>query len=133
MNCLYANMFPDSNIAKTFACAHTKTTCILNEANMPSLHDYIVSYMKTNPFALVNDGSSDTRISKMNPRGALIFDINNCDKVCLKFFDMCPITGEDCCNSEALFIAIDSALAHDGISWDNCVSMGVDNTKSNVG
>ena len=90
----------------------------LHEATMPSLHDYIVSYMKTNPFTLVNDGSSDTGISKMNPCRALIFDISNSDKVCLKFFDMCPTTGEDCCKSEALFNAIDSALQHDGISWD---------------
>ena len=40
LNCLYAKMFPDSNIAKKFASARTKTTCILNEAIMPSLHDY---------------------------------------------------------------------------------------------
>lgn len=77
LNCLYAKMFPDSNIAKKFASA----TCILNKAIMPSLQDYIVAYMKTNPFPLVNDGSSDTGISKMNSACALIFDINNSDKV----------------------------------------------------
>lgn len=133
MNSLYAKMFPDSNIAKKFASAHTKTTCILNEAIMPSLHEYIVTYMKTNMFAFVNDGSSDTGINKMNPACALIFDVNNSNKVCFKFFDMCPTTGEDCCKAETLFNAIDSALEHEGISWGNCVSMGVDNTNSNVG
>lgn len=45
---------------------------------------------------------------------------------------MCPTTGEECCKSETLFNAIDSALECDGI-WHNCVSMGVDNTNSNVG
>ena len=94
---------------------------------------YVVTYMKTNPFGLVNDGSSDTGINKMNPACAFIFDVNNSNKLCLKFFDMCPTTGEDCCKSETLFNAIDSALERDGISWKNCVSMGVDNTNSNVG
>ena len=133
MNFLYAKMFPDSNIAKKFASARTKTTSILNEAIMPSLHDYVVTYMKTNPFGLVNDGSSDSGINKIKPTCALIFDVNNFNKVCLKFFDVCPTTGEDCCKSESLFNAIDSALERDGISWKNCVSMGVDNTNSNVG
>ena len=100
MNCLYAKMFPDSNIAKKFTSAHTKTTCILNEAIMPSLHDYVVTYMKTNPFGLVTDGSSHTAINKMNFVCALIFDVNNSNKVCLKFFDMCPTRGEDCWKSE---------------------------------
>ena len=89
--------------------------------------------MKTIPFALVNDGSSDTGISKMNLAYVLIFYINNSDTVSFKFFDMCPTTGEDGCKSETFFNAIDSALGHDGISWDKCVNMEVDNTNSNTG
>ena len=99
---------------------------------MPSLHDYIVTYMKTNPFALVNDGLSDTGLNKMNPACALIFDVSNFNEVGFKFFDMCPTTRENCCQAETLFKAIDSALELDGILWANCVNMGVDNTNSNV-
>ena len=43
---MYPAMFPDSQIAKRFACARTKTTQILNGAMMPELKSYIVSQMK---------------------------------------------------------------------------------------
>jgi hypothetical protein len=75
MTHLYPKMFPDSKIAKQFACSRTKTSCILNNAMMPNLHDYIVSYMKEQPYSLVNDGSSDSGVDKMNPVCALIFDM----------------------------------------------------------
>ena len=59
-------MFPDSAIAKKFGCARTKTTQILNGAMMPALQKYLVNYMKTQPFSLTNDGTSDTGVNKMN-------------------------------------------------------------------
>ena len=52
-------MFPDSNIAKGFACDRTKITCILNQAMMPKLKSYLLTYMQIEPFSLVNDGTSD--------------------------------------------------------------------------
>ena len=45
---LYPKMFPDSKIAKQFACSCIKTSCILNDVMMPNLHDYI----KSNQFIL---------------------------------------------------------------------------------
>ena len=56
---LYRTMFPDSNIAKNFRCKRTKTTCILNKALYPRIKTNLVEYMSENPYALVNDGSSD--------------------------------------------------------------------------
>jgi len=50
MTRLYPKMFPDSQIAKSFACSRTKTSCVLNDAMMPSLKDYLTSYMKENFF-----------------------------------------------------------------------------------
>ena len=64
---LYRAMFPDSNIAKNFICKRTKTTCILNKALYPRIKTNLVEYMSENPYALVNDGSSDCSLSKMTP------------------------------------------------------------------
>ena len=56
LNKFYARAFPDSKIAKSFKCGRTKSTCILNNALAPDLKDYIVDYMLTKPYSLVNDG-----------------------------------------------------------------------------
>ena len=46
MTQLYPKMFPDSKIAKQFTCSCTETSCILNNAMMPNLCNYLVDYMK---------------------------------------------------------------------------------------
>ena len=57
-------MFPGSDIAKKFGCARTKITQILHGAIMRALQKHLVDYMKTQPFSLTNDGTSDTGIKK---------------------------------------------------------------------
>ena len=133
MTRLYPKMFPDSQSAKSFACGRTKTSCVLNDAMMPSLKDYLTSYMKDNLFSLVNDGSSDTGIQKMNAVCAHIFDVNRSNKMEIKLYDMCITSGEDCSKAETLFNAIDSAFVTDELSWKQCVSVGLDNTNVNMG
>lgn len=130
---LYAKMFPDSKIARNFKCSRTKTTAILNEAMQPSLKTSLVDYMKKKPFSLVNDGSSDTGIKKMNALCAYIFDVNNCKRVEFKFYNMCTTTGEDCSKAYTLFAKIHETLNDDVIHWSNVVSFGLDNTNSNMG
>ena len=36
-------------------------------------------------------------------------------------------------NSVGIFIAINTAMMKNNITWDNCVSLAVDNTSVNVG
>ena len=43
---LYAQMLPDSKIAKKFKCSRTKTTSILNYAMMPALNSSLLDIMK---------------------------------------------------------------------------------------
>ena len=62
-----------------------------------------------------------------------IFDINRSNTVQCKFYDMCVTTGEDSGKSASLFGAIDSPLKRDGLDWDNFVSIGLDNTSTNMG
>ena len=127
---LYAKMFPDSKIAQNFKCSRTKTTCILNEAMMPALK----LSLKEQPYALVNDGTSDTELKKMNSVCAQIFDVKNISKrVEFKFYDMCATSGEHCSKASTLFDAIDNTLTKDGLDWDNVVSIGLDNTNANIG
>ena len=46
-------------IAKSLACSSTKTNAILNEAMIPEVQDYVKNIMKTDMYALMNDGSND--------------------------------------------------------------------------
>ena len=130
---LYRAMFPDSNIAKNFRCKRTKTTCILNKALYPRIKTNLFEYMSENPYALVNDGSSDCGLSKMNPVCVYIFDVQRSKQVEFKFYSMCSTTGEDCSKTETLFTAINDAFKKDDLNWDNVVSVGLDNTNTNMG
>ena len=73
-------MFSDP-VASKFGCARTKTTQILNKAMMPQIRDYTTGLMKDGPYSLVNDGTSDTSLKKMNATCVLLFDINNSKEV----------------------------------------------------
>ena len=130
---LYAKMFPDSKIAKNFKCSRTKTTCILNQAMGPALKHTLVQCLVSQPFFLVNDGSSDTGVKKMNALCAYIFDVNNSKRVEFKFYSMCSKSGENCSKASTLFDKIDDTLRGDGVEWTNVVSFGLDNTNSNMG
>ena len=130
---LYAKMFPDSKIARNFKCSRTKTTCILNEAMRPALKTELVNHMIEHPFGLINDGSSDSGVKKMNAMCVHIFDVNRSKRVECKFYDMCVTTGEDCSKAYSLFDAINNSFISDDIGWDNAVSIGLDNTNSNMG
>ena len=130
---LYGKLFPNSKIARNFKYKSTKITCILNNALHPHLQSYLVDYMSEYLHALVNDGSSDGGPSKVKPLFAFIFDVRRSNQVEFKFFSMSSTTGEDFSKSETLFESINSALFNDKIDWDNVVSMGLNNTNTNMG
>ena len=69
----------------------------------PSLKYTLVEYMKEQPFALVNEGTSDGGIKKMNALSANVFDVNNLKHVELKFYNMCATSGEHCSKPVTLF------------------------------
>ena len=54
-------------MAKGYACAKTKTSCILNGAVASAFQAELVSAMQNRPFSLSADGSNDTNLLKMNP------------------------------------------------------------------
>ena len=64
---LLSDIFPDSKIAKKYASAATKTTCMINGSFAPYFQRELVSVMKSDPYSLLTDGSNDVGLHKMNP------------------------------------------------------------------
>ena len=89
--------------------------------------------MKNDFFSLVNDGSNDNSIKKMNATCAITYNPNKSETINFRFFDMRTTTGEHCSKSGVLFDAINSALDKHEILWNNCVIIGLDNWKTNMG
>ena len=63
----------------------------------------------------------------MNPLTVCIFTPHG---VSTQLLDMCMTRGSTVAD---IFGKMDETLQHHGISWDNCVSVGVDNTSVNLG
>ena len=89
---LFKDIFPDSEIAKNYASARTKTTCVINSALAPHFQAALVADMKSSPFAIAIDGSNDSGIEKMNPMTVRLFDIA-ASRITTQLLDMCLTTG----------------------------------------
>ena len=98
---LFPDIFPDSKVAKRFASARTKTTCILNMALCPHFEAALVSQMQEEPFSLAIDGSNDNDLQKMNPITIRVLDASH-RHVLTKFLDMC-LTSDCICYSREYF------------------------------
>jgi len=85
---LFKDIFPDSQIAKAYSCAPTKSACIINGALAKELQKSLIEVMKSNPFSLATDGSNDSGLNKMNPLTVRIFDVNR-DCVTTRFLNIC--------------------------------------------
>lgn len=129
---LFRDIFPDSNIAKGFSSARTKTMCILNKALQPHFESVLVAHMKEEPFSLAIDGSNDNGIHKMNPVTVRMYD-SNTGHIGTRLLDMCLTTGTGSATAANIFTAMNDALESRGIPWTNCVSLSVDNTSVNMG
>ncbi|KAK6466758.1 hypothetical protein HHUSO_G35875 [Huso huso] len=121
---LMKECFKDSDVAQRYGAARTKTTCIINRAIAPYLHDELVKKMRNRPYTLSTDGSNDTGREKMNPLTVKLFDV---DRVEHMFLDMCITTGTNAATAETIFEKMDSVLRKDNIPWQNCVGLSVDN------
>ena len=126
---LFKSIFPDSKIAKGYSCGKMKASCILNRAIVPNLQNNLVEQMRNSCFSIATDGSNDQGLTKMNPVTVRLFDINQ-HKVVTKFYDMCVSSSS---TAVGIFNAINNSMEKNMVSWDKCVSLGVDNTSMNVG
>ena len=109
---MFKDIFPDSDIATSYASRRTKTTCIINGAIAPSYQRALVDHMKVNPFSVSVDGSSDNGLEKMNPLTVCV--ITKSGIVHTEFLDMCM-------SSDSTAEGIFSKMQHE-LSWINCCS-----------
>ena len=112
---MFKNIFPDSQIAKMYLCARTKTACILNGALAKELQASLIQTMKHSPYSLATDGLNDTGLQKMNPLTVRIFDTNR-GCVTTRFLDMCLTSAS---TAEAIFSKIDETMQKFEIDWKN--------------
>ena len=89
---LLRDIFSDSEIAKGYVSASTKTTCIVNGSIAPFFKQSLVSAMKMRGFAIAVDGSNDTGLEKMNPMTVRLYDVNE-GSIVTRFLDMCTTKG----------------------------------------
>ena len=129
---LVRDIFPDSEIAKSYRSARTKTTCIPNGALMPHYKEQLVGRMQKEPFALATDGSSDNGIQKMNPLTVRFFDINK-HRVTTELLHMCLTTGKNAGTEETIFSKVDEVLSSHKVPWKNCFGVAMDNASVNMG
>ena len=52
---LFKSIFPDSNIAKSYACGRTKTSAIINKAMGLHCHEYLVEHCKSRSVLVLMD------------------------------------------------------------------------------
>lgn len=89
---LFKDIFPDSDTARGYSSARTKTSCIINGSLAPHFKAALVEAMKNNPFAIAVDGSNDTGLEKMNPMTVRHFDDTR-GEIVTQFLDMCLTSG----------------------------------------
>ena len=105
MGPLFGAMFPDSEIAKNYGCGRTKTSAIINKALGPHCHEYVVNHIRTHPFSLGIDGSSDTCVEKMNPMTVRSFDIMG-PKLFLHISTTCVLLVAEMPQKQAAFLRL---------------------------
>ena len=84
------------------------------------------------PFRMVLDVSNDTGLYKMFPITVGIFDVIF-GRVMTKFCDISYIKGRNASTAQAFFQIVDYILTKNGVKWNNCTSLGLDNTNANIG
>ena len=77
-------MFPDSKIVNKMYVQEQKLLGFEWSYYVQS-KKYLIEQLSKEPYALVNDGSSDTGIKKMNVVCALIFHVNRSKQAEFKF------------------------------------------------
>ena len=87
----FKDIFPDSEIAKNYACGSTKSTCIINGSLAPYFQSSAVATLKKQPFGIAIDGSNDNGVEKMNPLTVRMYDGQS--KITTQLLDMCLTKG----------------------------------------
>ena len=117
-------MFPDSEIARKFACGRTKTTAIVKEALSPYYHDKAIHNM-SNPFSVLMDESNDKQdkscIILVRVLDAVLGNVKT------RFLDM-PVVNIG--TAENLFSALKESLSKYNLDFSKAIVFMSDTTNA---
>ena len=119
---LFHRMFPDSEVAKRFACSHTKTAAIIKEALGPHYTKKAIHDM-AEFFSVMMDELND-KVDKSCIILARVFDASVGD-VRTRFIDM-PIVNIG--TAQHLFDALKASLSANGLKFEKCLGFMSDTT-----
>lgn len=126
---LFRKMFPDSDIAKQYACGRTKTWHVVQSLAENDAKD-LATRMKHHPYSLATDGSTDMESIKLYPVLVKSYDPAVGQVVC-ELLSMKQSTERS--TGENIFNLLDKELTSWSIPWSNCVSFGTDNAAVMLG
>ena len=126
---LFRAMFPDSEIAKKYGCAATKTAAIINYAIAPSLCSPLIEHLQQNPFSLAIDGSSDTGTENMYPLVVRVYN-EKTGEICSRFWHMCLVSDS---SAAGIFTQVSKVFEEDNVPWQNIIGLSLDNASVNMG
>ena len=113
---LFKAMFPDSEMANSFGCGHTKTAAIIKEALSPHFHKKMLENLK-NPFSILIDESND-KVDK-----SCIILVRYLDpeigSISTKFLDM-PVVNVG--SAQNIFSALRESLQQHGLDFSKAVA-----------
>ena len=109
-------MFPDSEIAKSFACSHTKTATIIKEAFSPHFQKKMVENL-SNPFSIMLDESND-KIDMSCIILVRVLDPEMGD-VCTRFLDI-PVVNIG--TAQNLFCALKKSLEKYNVDFTKAIA-----------
>ena len=113
---LFKVMFPDSQIAKSFASGRTKTAAVITEALAPHFHAKTVSNL-SNPFSILLDESND-RVDKSCIILVKLLD-PQVGNVCTRFLDM-PVVNIG--TAQNIFDALKESLEKHNLSFTKAIA-----------
>ena len=120
---LFQKMFSDSQIAKKFTCARTKTTAIVKTALSPYYSERVFESMRSSPFSLMMDESNDK-----SDKSCIILSTfldPKIGEVRTRFVGMPVVNIGTAAN---LFEALNESLAKYGLGFSNAVAFMSDTT-----
>lgn len=131
-NSMAVKLFPDSAIAKSYACGRTKATTLVTTVLAPEIQKEILAQCFERPFSVLLDETTDQSTSKQ--LAILIRYIDHSSdgnfRINTKLLDMVVVnkaTGEN------LFNALANSLASSKLEISNMVGMASDSASNMVG
>lgn len=128
---LLPKMFPDSKIAKDFACKRTKSTIIIKDHLAKYFQQELVILFQQpgNFFSLIMDETTDVGTIKQCAF-TIIFYCNSKNKVVIRFFDMVEVSSG---KATDLYETLKSCLEKKKIPLNNLIGFASDTTNVMVG